>query len=68
MSLIFKKGKKEDLGKLQVSQPHLDPWKAYGAAVPGNHFQAYEGVENHQELSAWIQQREIMLDQLCKLH
>ena len=35
--------------ELQASQPHLDPWEDGGAANPGNHFQAHEGQERHQE-------------------
>ena len=35
--------------ELQADQPHLDSQEHDGAANPGNHFQAYEGQENHRE-------------------
>ncbi|KAK4824897.1 hypothetical protein QYF61_021137 [Mycteria americana] len=35
--------------ELEASQHHLDPWEGNGAANPGNHFQAHEGQESHQE-------------------
>lgn len=34
--------------ELQTTQPHLIPWQGDGAASPGNHFQTYEELKNHQ--------------------
>lgn len=38
---ILKKGRKEDLGKLQDSEPHLCAWEDHGADPPGRHVKAY---------------------------
>lgn len=47
--------------ELPVRQPHLSPWGGDGATNLGNHFQAYERQESHQEFSAWIHKGEDML-------
>ena len=38
---IFKKGKKEDPGKLQASQSHLCAWQDHGSDPPGNYAKAH---------------------------
>lgn len=42
-------------------QLHLSPWEGDRADNPGNHFQALEGWESHQDQSAWFDQCEVML-------
>lgn len=49
--------------ELQDSQPHLNLYIGNGATKPGKHFQAHEGQEGDQELSAWIYKGEVMPDQ-----
>lgn len=51
--------------ELQANRPRLDPWKGSRVANPGNYFQTHE-QENHQEWPAWLDQVELIFDQLDK--
>lgn len=50
-----------------TGQSHLDLWEGDGEAHPGNHFQVHEGQRCVLELSAWVYEGEIVLEQLDKL-
>lgn len=48
-------------------QVNLEPWKSERTNT-GKPFQAHRRQESHQEQSTWIQQGDVLLDQLDKLY
>lgn len=60
----FQEGRAE---KLQASQLHLSPRKSDGDNPLGKHFQSHEGTEGNWELSVWIYEGEMILNQPASL-
>jgi len=60
---IFKKGRKEDWGKLQAGAPHLCAWEDHGADPPRSYVEARMRQRSDSRQTAWLHQGQILPDQ-----
>ena len=63
VTVIYKKCRKEDLGNPQACQPDLGARQDYGAVHPECAHQVSEGQPGDQAHPAWVQERQVLLDQ-----